>query len=82
MDGVASDRESVVSGRYPLGRELYVYVYVSRTALDENPAVEDYVRHLLDHGPSIVPRAFFYPLFDNAYAQARARLDERVLGPR
>ena len=80
MDGVAPGRESMVSGRYPLGRELHVYV--SRTALEENSAVEDYVRHLLDHGPSIVPRAFFYPLSDNAYAQARARLDERVLGPR
>lgn len=64
MDGVASDRESVVSGRYPLGRELHVDV--SRTALEENPAVEDYVRHLLDHGPSIVPRAFFYPLSEDA----------------
>ena len=80
VGGVAPDRESVVSGRYPLGRELYVYV--SREALGKNPAVEEYARHLLEHGQEIVPRAFFYPLSDDAYAQARARLDERVLGPR
>lgn len=80
VDGVEPDHASAVSDEYPLNRHLYVYV--STQALEENPDVEDYVRHLLQNGRDIVPRAFFYPLSTEAYEQAEARLDERVTGTR
>lgn len=80
VDGVEPDHASAVSDEYPLNRHLYVYV--STEALEENPAVESYVRHVLQNGRDIVPRAFFYPLSEEAYEQATTRLDERVTGPR
>lgn len=79
VDGVEPDMTTSVGGDYPLARELYVYVAVD--ALDEQPQVEEYLNHLLDNGSEILPRAYFYPLDQDSYDDAAARLDDRETGP-
>lgn len=79
VEGVAPDAVSSVDGAYPLARPLYVYVSLS--ALEDDPRVEEYVDHLLENGRAILPRAFFYPLDESGYAEARERLRDRVTGP-
>lgn len=76
VDGVSPSLENALTGSYPLARELHMYVSVA--ALEENPAVEEFMTHLLQNGRNIVPRAFFYPLDESNYEEALSRLEERT----
>lgn len=78
VEGVSPSLDNTLSGTYPLGRELYMYVSVS--ALEEKPVVEEFITHLLDNGRSIVPRAFFYPLSESRYSEVLQRVQERTPG--
>lgn len=79
VEGVSPSLDNTLTGSYPLARELYMYVSVD--ALEENPAVEEFIAYLLQNGRNIVPRAFFYPLDESGYEDALLRIEERTLGP-
>ncbi|MDO5663484.1 MAG: phosphate ABC transporter substrate-binding protein, partial [Brachybacterium sp.] len=79
VGGVEPDLEHSVDGSYPLTRPLYLYVRVE--SLEENPAVEDYIRYVLDNGTTIMPRTYFYPLDEEGYDESLSRLEDRTTGP-
>lgn len=62
--------DSVVNGTYaPLSRPLFIYV--SKKALDEKPAVKAFVESYLDNSKSIVGDVGYVPLPDEAYTKAK-----------
>ncbi len=80
VDDVAPSVEAAQSGEYPLSRPLFIYV--STQALEENPAVEEFVSFYLDETnlDQAVESARFVPLPPAVAQVARERLQGRTTG--
>jgi phosphate transport system substrate-binding protein len=67
---VAPSSETAQDGSYtPLSRPLFVYV--KRSALNENASLEDFIRFMLENERSIAEAALFVPL-------TQAQIDEQI----
>ncbi len=60
IEGVTPSAETVESGAYPLSRPLYLYV--SRRALKQNPAVANFVYTYLDSAATLVEEEGYFAL--------------------
>ena len=78
LNGIAPSTETAQSGEYPLSRPLFIYV--STQALEENPAVEDFVSFYLDNINPFVEQAQYVVLPDQALQQSRERWENRTTG--
>ncbi|CAN5337924.1 hypothetical protein BH24ACT19_BH24ACT19_12370 [soil metagenome] len=68
------------TGEYPLSRPLFIYV--SKQALDENPALEEFVSFYLDDAnlDRFVQDAAYVPLSGGAAGEARGQFEDRTVG--
>jgi phosphate transport system substrate-binding protein len=78
VEGVEPSVESARSGEYPLSRPLFIYVSVQ--ALEENPAVEEFVNFYLESVNQFVEQVQYVPLPDSAVQEARERFNNRTAG--
>ena len=78
VDGVAPNRETVQSSEYPLSRPLFIYV--STQALEDNPALQEFVNFYLSNLDQIVLQAQFVPLDPQAVQETRQRFENRTTG--
>ena len=80
VDGVAPSPEAINSGEYPLSRPLFIYV--NTQALEDNPAVQEFVEFYLSEGnlENFVQQAQYVPLSAEAAAEARDRFQNRTTG--
>ncbi|GGC61493.1 PstS family phosphate ABC transporter substrate-binding protein [Hoyosella rhizosphaerae] len=79
VDGVFPSLSNAQDGRYtPLTRPLFVYV--STSALEENPEVASFVEHYLKTAQAMLPRVYFYPLQGEVYPLVQQRFDDRITG--
>jgi phosphate transport system substrate-binding protein len=75
---VAPSAETIADGSYPLSRALYIYV--SATAAEENPAVAAYIDHYLGDGVTAVEESGYVPLPDDQLAETQAIWEARTTG--
>jgi phosphate transport system substrate-binding protein len=73
---VAPDAETAQDGTYPFSRPLFVYV--SRSSLDKDEDVREFVGFMLEHQQSIAEAASFVPLSDEQLAEERAKFEAEV----
>ena len=78
VNGIAPSTETTQSGEYPLSRPLFIYV--STQALEENPAVEDFVSFYLDNINPFVEQAQYVALPDQVLQRSRERWENRTTG--
>ncbi len=78
VDGVEPSTETITSGEYPLSRPLFIYV--STQALEENPAVEQFVNFYLENLNQAVEQAQYVTLPDSTAELVRQRFEERTTG--
>ena len=78
VDGVAPSVETAQSGEYPLSRPLFIYV--STQALEDNPALQEFVNFYLSNLDQFVPQAQFVPLEPQAVQETRQRFENRTTG--
>ncbi len=77
-EAVAPSPQTIGSGAYaPLSRPLFLYV--SRRSA-EQPAVKQFIQHVLDHAPSLARKAGCVALPDEAYRLVRRRFERRRVG--
>jgi len=70
VNGVAPTVENVENGSYtPLSRPIFIYV--SKSSLQENPALRQFVAFYINNAETIVPEVGYVPLPDAMYAQGR-----------
>ena len=75
---VRPSEEAIAEGRYaPLARLLYVYV---RSAALERPEVREYVTHMLEEAPELVPVTGYRALTSEQYARSLRDLEAPVGG--
>lgn len=65
---VAPDSASIAAGKYPLARDLYIYV--SSKSVADNPAVAAYVDHYMDFGLNTAVTEADYVKLDDAALKA------------
>ena len=72
--------ETIASGEYPLSRPLFIYVSVQ--ALEENPALEEFVTFYLaeENLNELVEAANYVPQPDSMSQEVRQRFEDRVTG--
>ena len=78
VNGIAPSTETAQSGEYPLSRPLFIYV--STQALEDNPAVEEFVSFYLDNINPFVQQAQYVVLPDQALQKSRERWENRTAG--
>ncbi len=80
VNGIAPTTETINTGEYPLSRPLFIYVSVQ--ALDENPALEEFVDFYISEGnlDQFVQQAQYVPLSDAGAQETRERFDNRTTG--
>ncbi|MGO2112324.1 MAG: PstS family phosphate ABC transporter substrate-binding protein [Pseudoclavibacter sp.] len=79
IDGVMPTLEHAQSGEYtPFTRPLFIYV--SLQAVDENPAVAEFVDYYVDYVPNVLPFTGFYGLGDEVAELVQARWEARTPG--
>jgi phosphate transport system substrate-binding protein len=75
---VAPSPTTVIDGTYsPLSRPIFVYV--SRAAA-ARPEVNAFIQFYLEQAPKLVSEVGYIPLPERAYALAKKRFDDRVVG--
>ncbi len=78
---VAPSAETIADGSYPVSRPLYVYV--SATAAEENPAVAAYVDYYLtDDGIAQVEEVGYVALPDDQLSETTTAWEDRTTGTR
>ncbi len=79
-DCVEPSIETIADGTYPLSRSLYIYV--SMAAMDENPAVAEYVDFYMtdDSLTGLVEEAGYVPLPDDRLAAAQETWESMTTG--
>jgi phosphate transport system substrate-binding protein len=76
---VEPSAETVVNGEYqPLSRPLFIYV--SFTSAQTNPAVRNFVEFYLDSAPEQVDNVGYVPLTEEGYHIARVNFEEGEVG--
>ena len=75
---VAPSAETIADGTYPISRALYIYV--SATAAEENPAVAAYVDHFLGDGIAAVTEVGYVALPDDQLSATQAAWEDRTTG--
>jgi len=76
---VAPTAENVINGSYaPLSRPLFIYV--SKSALENRPEVRQFVQFYLDNVKTLVQEVDYVPLPDEAYAAVRERFEQGKTG--
>lgn len=76
---VEPSAETVVNGEYqPLSRPLFIYV--SFTSAQTNPAVRNFVEFYLDSAPEQVDDVGYVPLTEEGYHIARVNFEEGEVG--
>ena len=72
--------ETIASGEYPLSRPLFIYVSVQ--ALEENPALEEFVTFYLaeENLNTLVEAANYVPQPDSVSQGVRQKFEDRVTG--
>ncbi len=78
VNGVEPSAQTAQSGEYPLARPLFIYV--STQALEENPAVQEFVNFYLENASQFVEQVQYVPLPETTLRQARERLENRTTG--
>jgi phosphate transport system substrate-binding protein len=80
VDGVEPNNETIQSREYPLSRPLFIYVSVQ--ALEENPAVEEFVDFYISEEtlPRLVEAARYVELPEDQAQETRQRLEDRTPG--
>src|SRR5215217_1331684 len=78
VNDIAPSTETTQSGEYPLSRPLFIYV--STQALEDNPAVEEFVSFYLDNINQFVQQAQYVVLPDQALQKSRERWENRTAG--
>jgi phosphate transport system substrate-binding protein len=78
VNDIAPSTETAQSGEYPLSRPLFIYV--STQALEDNPAVEEFVSFYLDNINQFVQQAQYVVLPDQALQKSRERWENRTAG--
>ncbi len=78
VDGVEPSAETIASGEYPISRPLFIYV--STQALEENPAVEQFVNFYLENLNQAVEQAQYVTLPGSTEELVRTRFEERTTG--
>jgi phosphate transport system substrate-binding protein len=72
---VAPSPETAQDGSYtPLSRPLFVYV--KRSAFDDNEDVRNFIAYMLDNNQEIAEAAQFVPLSDDQLAEEQSKLEE------
>ena len=78
---VAPSAETIADGSYPVSRGLYIYV--STTAAEENPAVAAYVDYYLgDEGIGQVEEVGYVALPDDQFSETTTAWEDRTAGTR
>ena len=78
VNGVEPSAETAQSGEYPLARPLFIYV--STQALEENPAVQEFVDFYLENVNQFVEQVQYVPLPETTLQLARERFENRTTG--
>jgi len=78
VDGVEPDTQTIRTGEYPLSRPLFIYV--STQALEENPAVEEFVDFYLENLNQFVEQARYVTLPESLAQEARKQFEDRTTG--
>jgi phosphate transport system substrate-binding protein len=78
VNDIAPSTETAQSGEYPLSRPLFIYV--STQALEDNPAVEEFVSFYLDNINQFIQQAQYVVLPDQALQKSRERWENRTAG--
>ena len=65
---VTPDAETIAAGKYPLARDLYIYV--SKASIADNPAAVAYVDHYMDYGLTKAVAEVDYVQLDDAALKA------------
>jgi phosphate transport system substrate-binding protein len=78
VDGVEPDTETIRSGEYPLSRPLFIYV--STQALEENPAVEEFVTFYVENLNQFVEQARYVTLPGSLAQEVRKQYEDRTTG--
>lgn len=80
INGIAPTTETINTGEYPLSRLLFIYV--SKQALEEGPALEEFVSFYLDDAnlDRFVEDAAYVPLSGDAAGEAREQFEDRTVG--
>ena len=80
VDGVEPNNETIQSREYPLSRPLFIYVSVK--ALEENPAVEEFVDFYISEEtlPRLVEAARYVELPEDKAQETRQRFEDRTPG--
>jgi phosphate transport system substrate-binding protein len=80
VDGVEPNPETIASGEYPLSRPLFIYV--STQALEENPAVEEFVKFYIAEGnlSKFVEQADYINYPESTQDQTRQQFEDRTTG--
>ena len=75
---VAPSAETIADGTYPISRSLYIYV--SKTAAEENPAVKAYVDFYLADGIAAVEEVGYVALPDDQLSTTRETWESMTTG--
>lgn len=77
---VAPSSETIADGSYPISRPLFIYV--SATAMEENPAVAAYAEYYLGEGISAVEEVGYVALPDDQLSESTDALESMTTGTR
>jgi len=77
---IAPTTETIADGSYPISRPLFIYV--STTSLEENPAVGAYVEYYVGEGLSAVEEVGYVALPDDQLAESTDALESMTVGTR
>ena len=77
---VAPSDETIADGSYPISRPLFIYV--STTAMEENPAVAEYVEYYMGEGIAAVDEVGYVALPDDQLSESTDALESMTTGTR
>jgi phosphate transport system substrate-binding protein len=77
---VAPSDETIADGTYPISRPLFIYV--STTAMEENPAVAAYVEFYMGEGLAAVDEVGYVALPDDQLSESTDALESMTTGTR
>ena len=77
---VAPSDETIADGSYPISRPLFIYV--STAAMEENPAVAEYVEYYMGEGITAVEEVGYVALPDDQLSESTDALESMTTGTR